>query len=122
MTKIAGSGSVSESESGSGSISQRHGSADPDPHHNVMDPEYCFLFRFKTPVSSTVTVRSAISSLSYSFFPCVSRVKLDCLTTNRKGGGQIKCGGIFKYPLLCAIQNWFPIFKEKKNCAISSKA
>ncbi len=35
-TKIAGSGS----ESGYGSISQRHGSADPDPnpHQNVMDP------------------------------------------------------------------------------------
>jgi hypothetical protein len=33
MTKIAGFGS--------GSISQRHGSADPDPHQNVMDPEHC---------------------------------------------------------------------------------
>jgi hypothetical protein len=33
MTKIAGSGS----------ISQRHGSADPDPDppQNVMDPEHC---------------------------------------------------------------------------------
>jgi hypothetical protein len=31
MTKIAGSGS----------ISQRHGSADPDPHQNVMDLEHC---------------------------------------------------------------------------------
>jgi hypothetical protein len=30
--KIEGSGSAS------GSISQRHGSADPDPHQNVMDP------------------------------------------------------------------------------------
>ncbi len=30
MTKIAGSGS----------ISQRHGSADPDPHQNVMDPRH----------------------------------------------------------------------------------
>jgi hypothetical protein len=30
MTKIAGYGS----------ISQRHGSADPDPHQNVMDPEH----------------------------------------------------------------------------------
>ncbi len=38
MAKIAGSGSAS----GSGSISQRHGSADPDPHQNVMDPEHCF--------------------------------------------------------------------------------
>jgi hypothetical protein len=35
MTKIAGS------RSESGSISQRHGSADPDPHRNVMDPEHC---------------------------------------------------------------------------------
>jgi hypothetical protein len=25
---------------GSGSISQRHGSADPDPHQNVLDPEH----------------------------------------------------------------------------------
>jgi hypothetical protein len=32
MTKIAGSGSRS------GSISQRHGSADPDPPQNVMSP------------------------------------------------------------------------------------
>ncbi len=32
MTKIA--------ESGSGFISQRHGSADPDPLQNVMDPEH----------------------------------------------------------------------------------
>jgi hypothetical protein len=35
MTKIAGSGSEY------GSISQRHGSADPDPHQNAMDPEHC---------------------------------------------------------------------------------
>jgi hypothetical protein len=37
MMKVEGSGS----ESGSGSISQRHGSADPDPHQNVMDPQHC---------------------------------------------------------------------------------
>jgi hypothetical protein len=36
MTQIAGSGS----EPGSGSISQRHGSADPDPPQNVMDPQH----------------------------------------------------------------------------------
>jgi hypothetical protein len=36
VTKTAGSGSAS------GSISQRHGSADPDPHQNdVMDPQHC---------------------------------------------------------------------------------
>jgi hypothetical protein len=34
MMKIAGSGSDS------GSISQRHRSADPDPHQNVMDPQH----------------------------------------------------------------------------------
>jgi hypothetical protein len=25
-------------------ISQRHGSADPDPHQNVMDPEHCLVY------------------------------------------------------------------------------
>jgi hypothetical protein len=33
VTKIAGSGSRS--------TSHRHGSADPDPHQNAMDPEHC---------------------------------------------------------------------------------
>ncbi len=33
MMKIEGSGSAS--------INQRHGSADPDPHQNVMDPQHC---------------------------------------------------------------------------------
>jgi hypothetical protein len=36
MMKIEGSGSES------GSISQRHGSVDPYPHQNVMDPQHCF--------------------------------------------------------------------------------
>jgi hypothetical protein len=31
----------SVSATGSGSISQRHRSADPDPHQNVMDPQHC---------------------------------------------------------------------------------
>jgi hypothetical protein len=36
---------------GSGSISQRHGSADPDPdpHKNVMDPEHCLRVEKKKP-------------------------------------------------------------------------
>ncbi len=33
MIKIAGPGSES--------FSQRHGSPDPDPHQNVMDPQHC---------------------------------------------------------------------------------
>jgi hypothetical protein len=37
MIKREGSGAASGSES----ISQRHGSADPDPHQNVMDPQHC---------------------------------------------------------------------------------
>ncbi len=32
---------------GSGSINQRHGSADPDPPQNVMDPQHCsILFHY----------------------------------------------------------------------------
>ncbi len=42
MMKIEGSGSAS------GSISQRHGSAGPDPdrHQNVMDPQHCISLTF----------------------------------------------------------------------------
>jgi hypothetical protein len=36
MAKIAGSGTES------GPISQRHGSANPDPYRNFMDPQHCF--------------------------------------------------------------------------------
>ncbi len=46
MTKIAGSGS--------GSISQRHGSEDPDPHQNVMDPEHWFVGLTLFPVCGAV--------------------------------------------------------------------
>ncbi len=35
MTKIVGSGSISQRHG--------HGSADPDPHQNVMDPEHCYI-------------------------------------------------------------------------------
>jgi hypothetical protein len=38
MTKIAGFGYRSRS----GSTIQRHGSPDPDPHQNVMDPQHWF--------------------------------------------------------------------------------
>jgi hypothetical protein len=31
---------VTDKIAGSGSISQRYGSADPDPHQNVMDPQH----------------------------------------------------------------------------------
>jgi hypothetical protein len=52
MNKIAGSGSES------GSISQRHGSADPDPdpHQNVMDPEHCTQHRALLPFSKDITL------------------------------------------------------------------
>jgi hypothetical protein len=33
---------------GSGSISQRHGSADPDPYQNVIDPQHYGIFYVST--------------------------------------------------------------------------
>jgi hypothetical protein len=41
---------------GSGSISQRHGSAnpDPDPHQNVMDPEHWFQVEPEAPPTQRV--------------------------------------------------------------------
>jgi hypothetical protein len=45
-------------KAGSGSISQWHGSADPDPPQNVMDPEHCYKpnrkLRRKAPVCSVL--------------------------------------------------------------------
>jgi hypothetical protein len=42
--KIEGSGSESRSRP----ISQRYGSADPDPHQNVMDPQHWFFASLKS--------------------------------------------------------------------------
>ena len=52
MTKIAGSGS----------ISQRHGSADPDPDppQNVMDPQHCSYHQRKMPLASQATHSLAV--------------------------------------------------------------
>ncbi len=36
---------------GSRSISQRHGSADPDPHQHVMDPQHCIFPFFELPIT-----------------------------------------------------------------------
>jgi hypothetical protein len=43
--KIEGSGSISR---------QRHGSADPDPHQNVMDPEHWFQVEPEAPPTQRV--------------------------------------------------------------------
>ncbi len=43
---------------GSGSISQRHGSADPDPPQNVMDPQHWFFGYFSSAESFPSQVRA----------------------------------------------------------------
>jgi hypothetical protein len=60
--KIEGSGSAS------GSISQRHGSADPDPHQNVMDPQHCLretLTQYITLNSGGGGVRTLVLSMLF---------------------------------------------------------
>jgi len=57
MMKIEGSAS--------GSISQRHGSADPDPHQNVMDPEHCLQVVVHTPSEvKTIALAQADTQVS----------------------------------------------------------
>jgi hypothetical protein len=61
MMKIEGSGSAY------GSISQRHGSADPDPHQNVVDPQHWLACRYRTPVRQLSSCfMSSVWSLSRS--------------------------------------------------------
>jgi hypothetical protein len=54
--KIEGSGSAS----GSGSISQRHGSADPDPHQIVMDPQHCMKVKIGQGLNSNLLLCEGI--------------------------------------------------------------
>ncbi len=68
MTKIAGFGSES------GSISQRHGSADPDPHQNVMEPEHCLKHlpnlsfdHYSVPTLSKSTLKVTATSFFVDF-------------------------------------------------------
>jgi hypothetical protein len=51
--KIEGSGSGC----GSGSISQSHGSVDPDPHQDVMDPQHRNKLYLGEPDSTPARVR-----------------------------------------------------------------
>jgi hypothetical protein len=45
---------------GSESINQRHGSADPDPHQNVMDPQHCWM---STPIFSAASEKEGDNPL-----------------------------------------------------------
>jgi hypothetical protein len=79
-TKIAGSGS----DFGSGSICQRHGSADPDPHQNVMDPQHWkninFIGDHSQNASKYRTVVPTGTVLTCYFFPhmfLISRRKIE---------------------------------------------
>jgi hypothetical protein len=62
MTKIEGSGSES------GSISQRHGSPDPDPPHNVMDPQHWYL--------------GSVAEPEYSMMSCLYFLKMRCFSSS----------------------------------------
>ncbi len=58
-----GSGSGSES----GSISQRHGSADPDPPQNVMDPQHCIAVK---SISVFYIIFAPFNSICFVLFTC----------------------------------------------------
>jgi hypothetical protein len=55
MTKIE--------RSDSGSLSQRHGSADPDPHQNGMDPEHCKQYNIFNPNPAQHTVKDTLMGM-----------------------------------------------------------
>ncbi len=52
---------------GSGSISQRHGSADPDPHQNVMDTEHCLQQPKYSMVPGMVRLQICVRHRSFSY-------------------------------------------------------
>jgi hypothetical protein len=50
---------------GSGSISQRHGSADPDPPQNIMDPQHCYQY-------AKIVRKTLIPTIFVTLFDCLS--------------------------------------------------
>jgi hypothetical protein len=85
MTKIAGSGYES------GSISQRHGSADPDPPQNVMDLQHCWQVREgfadgKENPGTNLTVRVFLHKWICFLSAIVGTAKLLSLDISKPGG------------------------------------
>ncbi len=58
---------------GSWSISQRHGSADPDPYQNVMDPQdggwFLVCFPFQKSIFAIAKLATAAAYIQYSLQP-----------------------------------------------------
>jgi hypothetical protein len=84
MTKIGGHGS----------ISQRHRSLDPDPHHNVMDPQHCFVGMSSTSTCtpfppSANTARVSIFLTSLPLLHLLLK-QVDTLSVLGGGGGGAK--------------------------------
>ncbi len=84
MTKIAGSGS----------ISQRHGSADPDPNQNVMDPEHCHKGILLYNIHCVTCVFMIISWAIKAYY-CVS------VSTSLWNSVMLKC----TFPIVLVYQN-----------------
>jgi hypothetical protein len=77
MTKIAGSRS--------GSISQRHRSADPDPHQNVMDPEHCLKHKLRNLSFDHYTAWKVTATSFFIDFGCGKVLKSE---VDSRGGGD----------------------------------
>jgi hypothetical protein len=59
---------------GSGSICQKHGSADPDPHQNVMDPQHWHSIQSRSYIFFLLNDLSAIPTFLLSRLFCTRMV------------------------------------------------
>ncbi len=111
MTKIAGSGS--------GSTSQSHGSADPDPPQNVMDPQHCFPLWWPWRDLSCLTLKTRTCKCLMSIF----RVDLQVLfglhpsavhvcSCNMYTGGAMSWAHV-NVPDTVAINKLFKLLRRK---------
>ncbi len=99
---------------GSGSVSQRHGSADPDPypHQHVMDPEHCLkIFSRKNPGLK---------------FGCISSVSsMVCMISSQNSRERWQFWSMSQWPLRIpsviifrALSSWpWPIASDRKSYA-----
>ncbi len=86
------------SGSKSGSVSKRHGSADPDPHQNVMDPQHClelksFLSKGQTTLTGMRTLREYMRPLP-RMAAIMTRTTMAAPPIPRTNGGMVRPSGL----------------------------
>ncbi len=108
MTKIAGSGS----------ISQRHDSADPDPHQNLMDPAHCSSVYISEIKCHFIWSSSVKSSTKMSLCKGLNKKGPSCLSVGKNQGVRMAPIALFSPTQMLHKRSGFFSFVETKTLLV----